>query len=102
MVVLPAPLTSLPIASIEHAAFVAWWDPEGSSVWRPSPVSIVPPIVAALGVPISVNPDVARPWSQGLHSLLHAVEGEDRFEFQCRSERSARGCRQGIEEEVVS
>ena len=55
----PSPGT-IPISPVILAAVIAWRYPGRTRIRRPRPVSVMPAIVAAIRIPISVDPDISR------------------------------------------
>ncbi len=56
MIVFNSPTGSLPVACKELRSIMMGSDPVRALVWWPRPVTGVPPIVAAYGIPIAVYP----------------------------------------------
>jgi hypothetical protein len=63
MVVLAAAAITLPIPTIEALSVVAWTNPACAGIWRTSPVSGVPPVVASNWIPVSIHPHEFRGWT---------------------------------------
>ena len=56
VIMLETPAVSLPVTHIESFAVVARWDPASSFVRRASPIALMPPVVPANGIPITLHP----------------------------------------------
>ena len=52
---------AFPVAMVEPLAIMAWSDPASALIRRQSPVTFVPAVMMASGVPISVNPNISGP-----------------------------------------
>jgi len=61
MAVFEAAVRTVPIAGIEASAFVARADPMRTLIRRASPVAAMPEIAAVHWIPVTVNPEIARP-----------------------------------------
>ena len=62
MVVFDPAARPFPIAVVEESALVTWSDPNGPFVRFTRPVSAVPFVVLAIGIPVAIDPNIARPW----------------------------------------
>ena len=60
MIVLKTAVFSVPIAGEESSAFITGGDPMRTDVGSASPVTGVPPPVAPVRIPVTVDPDVIR------------------------------------------
>jgi len=60
VIMLYAAVTSVPITAIEAFAVMARSDPARALVGWPGPVTFMPPITAAGGIPVTANPDEVR------------------------------------------
>jgi hypothetical protein len=58
VIMLEASAVSFPIAVIVATAFIARPDPDCSSVWRASPITAMPNVMAPYGIPITVDPNI--------------------------------------------
>ena len=67
VVVFEAAMIALPVAFEELATVIARTDPAGTLVRRPSPVSPVPTVVTAHGIPVALDPDVVWRWAHWRH-----------------------------------
>jgi hypothetical protein len=61
MVMFDPAVASFPVASEVLSAFVTRPDPRRTGIRSPRPITLMPPVVAALGIPITVDPNVTRP-----------------------------------------
>jgi hypothetical protein len=59
--VLESSVIAFPIAVVIPSALVAGTNPTCTCIWRTGPVSRMPPVVSAYGIPIAVNPHKFRP-----------------------------------------
>jgi hypothetical protein len=61
---------AFPIAAVIPSAFVAGTNPTCAYIRRTGPVSRMPPVVAACGIPIAANPHKFRPgtWGKNTHN----------------------------------
>jgi hypothetical protein len=68
VVVLQAAAISVPVAYKILAAFMAWPNPAGSSVWRPRPIARVPLVMPSDRIPVALDPYKIRPGSWREHA----------------------------------
>src|SRR6185369_3324824 len=67
MIVAVSATIAIPIAFVEHSAFIAWPDPTRAAVGRTRPISVVPSVSPAIGIPVAVYPDVSKPGTAWLN-----------------------------------
>jgi len=60
MVVLAAAVFAVPVASVKAFPVMTRSYPARAFVGRTSPISVVPPITTPNGIPITVDPNIAR------------------------------------------
>ena len=65
-----------PMALEELATFVTWAEPCSASIRRPSPIPLVPAIVVAYRVPITLYPH--KPWPRRHRSIVEHMRGRGR------------------------
>ena len=58
MVMAEAATRTIPVAGVEADSFMVMANPAGTGVGRASPITLVPNVVAAHGIPVTVNPGV--------------------------------------------
>ena len=69
MVVFETSVRTIPVASVEVAAFMARTDPVRASVRRTSPVAFVPNVAAVHGIPVAIHPRIFWPRTDG-HNVM--------------------------------
>lgn len=60
MIMLEPPVVTIPVAGIKLATLVPGSDPRRAVIWRPGPISSVPPIPMTYRIPIPVYPIIIR------------------------------------------
>ena len=63
---------SLPITFEEQLSVITCCHPAGTRVRRPSPVSVMPPVMVFYRIPITLNPHVFRIWRRYWNNAHHA------------------------------
>jgi hypothetical protein len=61
MVMIEPAMIAVPVASVKTLSIVSRPDPTRALIRRASPVPVVPPITASVGVPVAIYPDEFRP-----------------------------------------
>lgn len=60
MIVLDAAMIAVPVAGKIFVTIMMRNDPVRAHVWRPSPITVMPPVMPTHGIPIAFHPDIIR------------------------------------------